>query len=197
MILSTLLTAKTAAAVLGAGALVVGGTAAAYAGVLPSSLQSVAHAVVGAPAGQNDQGDDDATESPKTSESPEATESPKADDTAGSTESPDPSTSPSAQGPDATGPAAKGLCTAHSHGGLPDHSTAGKALIAAAGTSTVDDYCATVLNPSATPTTSPSESSSTDTSAAPTTTTTHGKSQAAKHAKAKHGHGRPASLPAR
>ena len=57
MILSTLLTAKAAAALLGAGALVVGGTAAAYAGVLPSPLQSVAHAVVGAPAAdQDDQG---------------------------------------------------------------------------------------------------------------------------------------------
>lgn len=192
MILSTLLTAKAAAALVSAGVLVVGGGAAAYAGVLPAGLQNVAHDVAGAPAAAH--GDDDADESPEPSESA-STEAPKTSATADSTESPDPTTSPSAQGPDATGPAAFGLCTAHSHGGLPDHSTAGKALIAAAGTASVDDYCKTVLTPSATSTAAPTESPSTA-SAAPTTssTTTHGKSKAHKHA-TKTTHGRPASVP--
>jgi len=204
MIPTTLLTAKAAATLLTAGALVIGGTAAAYAGVLPSSLQSIAHATVGAPSAD---ADDDESGSPSASADPsdsddtsESAEPSESGDPSGSATgaaptgsgAPDPSESGGAHGPDATGPAAKGLCTAHLHGGLPDHSTAGQALIAAAGSSSVDDYCATVLNPSATPSASPSESSSTE-AAAPTTTGGHGKGKG--HTKKSHPHGRPASVP--
>jgi hypothetical protein len=137
MILTTLLSAKTAAAVVGAGALVLGGgTVAAYAGVLPAGLQIVAHDVVGAPApaGQGDDAADapDPSKTAEPSESPDPSESPKTAATADSTATTDPTASPSAKGPDATGPARFGLCNAHQHGGLPEHSTAYQALLAAA-----------------------------------------------------------------
>jgi hypothetical protein len=148
MILSTLLSAKTAAAAVGAGALVLGGgTVAAYAGVLPTSLQDVAHVVVGAPApedqvaatGSPDPSTSaepsepaDASEAPDPSESPEPSESPKAAGTADSPAASAAAATAGVRGPDATGPAAFGLCTAHTHGGLPEHSTAYQALAAAA-----------------------------------------------------------------
>lgn len=202
MILSTLLPAKAAAALVGAGALVLGGGAvAAYAGVLPPSLQGVAHAVVGAPAA-DDQGDQ-ATESPDPSTSPEPSDEAKTADPsespdpsvspqaagASSASAPDPSTSPSPHGPDATGPAAFGLCNAHAHGGLPDHSTAYQALAAAASaaataaagtappapagatpaapTDPVDAYCATVLNPTGAASPTASVAPSADSTAGP------------------------------
>jgi len=181
MLLSALLSAK-AVAVVGAGVVVLSGatTAAAYAGVLPASLQTVAHDTVGAPDPSQSA---DPSESPEPSDSASPSESAdptksadaskSADPTksAGPTKSADPSesldptdsatpsdsTSPggpnvpspseSPKGPDATGPAAFGLCNAYAHGGLPQNSTAYRALLAAAGTGTVDAYCATIPHP--------------------------------------------------
>jgi hypothetical protein len=49
-------------------------------------------------------------------------------------------------GPDATGPAAFGLCTAFTHGGLSKASTAYTSLVKAAGSATgIPTYCATVV----------------------------------------------------
>jgi len=60
-------------------------------------------------------------------------------------ESPDPTSSDAAHGPDATGPAAFGLCTAYTSGGLSSHSTAYKALLAASTDGDIKAYCGTVL----------------------------------------------------
>ena len=84
--LSTLLGAKLGATVAGV-AVALGGTAvAAYTGVLPTGTQNAAHTSVGAPA---------ATPKPTGTAKPSATRA--------------------AVGPDATGPAAFGLCNAWSH----------------------------------------------------------------------------------
>jgi hypothetical protein len=99
-----------------AGALTLGAaSAAAYTGVLPDSMQSVAHELINAPA-------------------------------------------PHGVGPDATGPAAKGLCTAflaHEKSGatVSTKSVAFRNLATAAGgEENVATYCATVLTPTASPT---------------------------------------------
>lgn len=63
-----------------------------------------------------------------------------------SPESPSPSTSASPVGPDATGPAAFGLCTAYTAGGLSTHSIAYGALLAASSDGDISAYCATVLS---------------------------------------------------
>jgi len=53
-----------------------------------------------------------------------------------------------AVGPDATGPAAFGLCTAHQHGGLAPTSGAYRSLAkAAVGASGIGAYCASVTHP--------------------------------------------------
>jgi hypothetical protein len=118
---TTLITSKIAAGALAAGALAVGGTAAAaYSGSLPGSLQQGAHSAAGTPAPSGS-----STEAP----------SPKAK----------PSRTAGASGPDATGPAAFGLCTAYAHGGLHPSSTAYTSLESAAkGTANIGDYCAKV-----------------------------------------------------
>jgi len=59
--------------------------------------------------------------------------------------SPDPSSSASPIGPDATGPAAFGLCTAYTAGGLSTHSIAFGALQSASTDGDIAAYCATVL----------------------------------------------------
>jgi hypothetical protein len=86
-LITSLLTAKAAAAVV-AVAVLGGAATAAYAGALPAPAQQLAHNAIGAP-------------SPKPSHSP-------------ATPQPMP-TRPAAAGPDATGPAALGLCTAYAH----------------------------------------------------------------------------------
>ena len=141
--LSGLLAGKVAAA-LAAGAVSLGGVAAAaYTGNLPDSLQNFAHDTVGAPAPQHH----DAT-TPK--------------------------------GPDATGKAAFGLCTAyeatHKNGASPTDSVAFQNLIkAAGGADKVAAYCAAVPHPgksshapSAKPSTHPGANPSTRPSDAPT-----------------------------
>jgi hypothetical protein len=134
--ITALVTGKVAVAALALGAVATGGTVAAFAGVLPSSAQSVAHAVIGAPSTASDDSPvpaDAATPTPD----PTSTPSPTAI----------PTNPPATQGPDASGPAAFGLCTAFSHGGLSVNSTAFASLLAAAGSAGIAPYCAAILTP--------------------------------------------------
>ena len=155
---TALVTSKIAAGTLAAGALAVGGTgAAAYTGVLPDAVQQSAHNLLGAPAPHvggvsatakaavagNDQTKAESTETVKASS--EGT----ADATATATATGQASTSPSPidlpTGPDATGPAAKGLCQAYTKGGLDAASTAYKSLVTAAkGSTNIVTYCASL-----------------------------------------------------
>jgi hypothetical protein len=126
--LSAKLGAAVAAGVLGAG----GFAAAAFAGSLPAGAQNVAHAVLGAPAA-NEQSH------PSNGSAPE--------------------TSP--VGPSATGRAAFGLCTAYehaqAHGSAADQALAFTNLATAAGgASNIATYCANVPHPGATNSTTPS-----------------------------------------
>jgi hypothetical protein len=132
-----------------AGAAAVGGIAlastltAAYAGALPAGLQDFAHHTIGAQAADDDQGDDPGDTGDTGSDDP----------TEGDSPSPSPSTTGTsgAVGPDATGPAAFGLCTAWSHGGLATTSVAYKSLVTAAGDEAgIEAYCATVVHPGST-----------------------------------------------
>ncbi len=66
-------------------------------------------------------------------------------ETAAPTTEPTPSPTET-QGPDATGPAAFGLCTAFTHGGLNSHSVAYAALLnASTSAGSIVDYCAPIL----------------------------------------------------
>ncbi|HEU5222309.1 MAG TPA: hypothetical protein VFU07_01335 [Candidatus Lumbricidophila sp.] len=108
---------------------------------------------------------------------PKATDPAENDDeTATATKSPAETESASApKGPDATGPAAFGLCNAFSHGGLHNTSVAHSALLAAAGSGSIDAYCAPIL---AAHSHDDSDASTTDSNVVKP----HGKSQSA------HGH---------
>ncbi|HEX8093731.1 hypothetical protein, partial [Jatrophihabitans sp.] len=121
----SLLSPKIAAA-LATGVLSLGGLgAAAYAGALPDTAQDVAHHVIGAPATHPGKGSSHAPEQ------------------AGA-----PTSSPA--GPDATGPAAFGLCTAYAHanGQSAEGSVAFANLATAAGgADKVEAYCATIVHP--------------------------------------------------
>lgn len=138
---------KVGAAVAGL-TLALGGTAfAAYSGSLPSAAQNLAHTVIGAPA---------APPSSVPPQRPSAASS-ESEDAAGATESASAAASVSATpvGPDASGPAAFGLCTAwtaHQSGGAstnPEDSVAFKNLATAAGgVDKIAAYCATVTPPS-------------------------------------------------
>ena len=98
-----------------------GGTAAAAAaGVLPTPGHTFVH-------------NDSETTDPTESASPDPSDSP------------DPSSSATPVGPDATGPAAFGLCTAYTAGGLSTHSIAFGALQSASTDGDIAAYCATVL----------------------------------------------------
>ncbi|TXN31125.1 hypothetical protein [Lacisediminihabitans profunda] len=131
---TVLVTSKIAIGALALGTVAAGGTAvAAYTGTLPAPLQQSAHSLIGAPAPA------DSTEVDATA-------------TADPTETPDPTATPNPTatpvGPDATGPAAFGLCTAFTHGGLSTSSTAYKSLVVAASNSTdIKAYCATIVHP--------------------------------------------------
>ena len=136
--LSTLLGAKLGAA-LAAGVVGFGGVAvAAAAGVLPDAAQDFAHHTVGVvPAAHPDKSAKDV----KTTETTETTETAE-------------TTKATPVGPDATGPAAFGLCTAWSHakdsGNAAEKSIAFRNLATAAtaaGANDVTAYCATVVKP--------------------------------------------------
>ncbi len=199
MLLSTLLASKAAIAV-GSAVVVLGGGTAAVAAVhvLPAALDHASEVTVGASGsttGASEPGDDESSSTGSSSSSGSSSE------TSTSTESADPAASASStdRGPDATGPAAFGLCTAYSHGGLPPQSVAYQALARAAAPGTVEEYCATVKHPGGKPT--PTTSASTATkhhgrpSTAPSPRTTHGKSGS--HGKPSSAPGRPSSAPGR
>lgn len=134
---TALVTSKIAAGVLAGGTLAVGGAAAgAYTGTLPAPLQENAHTIIGAPApaASDTGGQKSAASHGKASQPADA--------------SPDPSTSAAAVGPDATGPAAFGLCTAFTNGGLDPASVAYKSLASAAkGSADIAAYCKSVPAP--------------------------------------------------
>lgn len=130
-LMSVILTSKLAAGALAAGTLVVGGTgAAAYTGNLPGPLQQSAHDLIGAPGPRSDAVRSDIA----------STAADDGDDS--------PSSKATGKGPDATGPAAFGLCRAYAAGGLDPASTAFTALAdAAKGASNITAYCKTITSP--------------------------------------------------
>ena len=134
--IATAIGTKVAIAALSLAALGGGTAAAAAAGVLPTPAQEFAHEALGAPSPSANE-----NETPEATEPAEATETPEATDTP----TPDPTAS-APTGPDATGPAAFGLCTAYTKGGLSDHSVAYRALKAAATDGDIAGYCSTVLS---------------------------------------------------
>ena len=147
-------TSKIAASALAAGALAVGGTgAAAYAGALPSDVQQSAHELLGAPAprvgGVSETAKGGATADAESSASASATPSASAEAAAtgaAADQDADAEASATAVGPDAAGPAAYGLCTAFTKGGLAASSTGFASLaIAAEGEANIDSYCADVI----------------------------------------------------
>jgi hypothetical protein len=139
-------TSKVAASVLAAGTLAVGGTgAAAFAGALPSDVQQSAHELLGAPAPHVG----GVSETAKAGAEAAASATPSAS-AAGEVEgdNADAKASATAVGPDATGPAAFGLCTAFTHGGLEATSTGFKSLaVAAKGEANIESFCADVTAP--------------------------------------------------
>jgi hypothetical protein len=126
--IATAIGTKVAIAALSLAALGGGTAVAAAAGVLPAPAQDFAHNALGAPSPSANE-----TETPEATESPEATDAPTPEPTA------------TAAGPDATGPAAFGLCTAYTKGGLSTHSVAYGALKSAAIDGDIAGYCSTVL----------------------------------------------------
>jgi len=144
--LSSLLRAKLAVA-LAAGAVGFGGlAAAAYTGALPDGLQDLAHTTVGTPVAEPDEAEDvDAAADRTEITDPGETAKEKADD----------SIKKAWVGPDATGPAAFGLCTAWEHvqaspGSAADKSVAFRNLATAAGgVNGITAYCATIPHPGA------------------------------------------------
>lgn len=143
-------TSKIAASALAAGTLAVGGTgAAAFAGALPADVQQSAHELLGAPAPHVGGVSETATADATAEASASATPSASADAAAtGSDEDASADASATAVGPDATGPAAYGLCTAFTKGGLDASSTGFKSLaIAAEGETNIESYCADVTAP--------------------------------------------------
>lgn len=148
-VLSTLIGSKLALAA-AAGAVTLGGvSAAAFTGSLPDAAQSLAHDVIGAPAA----GDTDAADSTDVAETPDQDATKTATQTATATDEPTSSPSATPVGPNATGPAAFGLCTAYAAqmraGHTPDASSpAWRNLAAAAGgADNVATYCGTVTAP--------------------------------------------------
>ena len=177
-LLTSLLTAKAAAAVAAAAATALGGVAAAaYTGTLPAPAQQFAHSVIGAPSPQPSHrpGTPQPSHRPGT---PQAT--PVRTDTTG---------------PEATGPAASGLCTAYTHakahGRASQKAVAFRNLAAAAGgAAKIAAYCAAVPHPGS------SQSSQ------PASAPTHPAGRSASHATGKpsshptpHPGGRPSSAP--
>ena len=148
--LTSLLSAKAAAAAVAAVTVMGGVATAAYAGALPAPAQQFAHNTIGAP-------------------SPEPSHTPGG-----------PQATPA--GPDASGPAAFGLCTAYAHakahGKASQKAVAFRNLAAAAGgAANIAAYCAAVPHPGSSHAGGPA-------STAPTTVPSHS-----------HPAGQPSSLP--
>ena len=144
--------------------------AAAYTGSLPGPIQRAAHSTIGAPTA-------DATDEPTDDPTDEPTGTP----TGTPTDSPTGTSTTHGVGPDATGPAAFGLCNAWTHGGLATTSVAYRNLATAAGGADgIQAYCATIVKPGG---------GSTDDSGSPTSHPGHGSPTS--HP----GHGSPTSHP--
>jgi len=132
--LLTSLTAKAAAAAAAAAAVLGGVAAAAYTGTLPAPAQRFAHGVIGAPSPQPSH----RPGTPRPSHRPGIPQATPA--------------RTDAVGPDATGPAASGLCTAYAHAKA--HGTASQKAVAfrnlaaaAGGAAKIAAYCAAVPHP--------------------------------------------------
>lgn len=126
---TALVGSKIALGALAVGTIAAGGTAAAYTGHLPAGLQDAAHSIIGAPA---------AASTEVTTATPVVT----------STATPTSVPSATPVGPDATGPAAYGLCQSYTHGGLAVSSVAYSSLMRAAdGAENVTVYCAALAAP--------------------------------------------------
>jgi hypothetical protein len=139
-------TSKIAASALAAGTLAVGGTgAAAFAGALPSDVQQSAHQLLGAPAPRTGGVSETAT----AGAAAEASATPSASAAAsGDVAGENAKASATAVGPDVTGPAAYGLCTAFTNGGLAASSTGFASLkVAADGEANIESFCADVTAP--------------------------------------------------
>ena len=177
-VLAWLLTAKAAAAAAAAAAAVLGGVAAAaYTGTLPAPAQQFAHSVIGAPSQQPGR----RPGTPQPSHRPGVPQATPA--------------RTDGVGPDATGPAAFGLCTAYAHAKA--HGTASQKAVAlrnlaaaAGGAAKIAAYCAAVPHPGS--------SRSSQSASAPT----HPAGQRASHPTGKpssrptpHPTGRPSSAP--
>ena len=167
--LSTLLTTKLAFAAAASAATLGGAAAAAYAGALPAGPQNFAHHTIGAPAADH-HGTDELTTAATDTEGTD-TEGTDTQGTGTDVTGAEPTVTPTATpvGPDATGPAAYGLCRAWSngqaHGTKPksDSSVAFRNLATAAGgAGNIAAYCAGIPHPGSTdhptgkPTTAPS-----------------------------------------
>lgn len=129
----------TAMAVGAAGAVLLGGVAAAYTGSLPDPVQQVAHHILGAPPASSPRSSD--RPSPAPDRSAERSAHPK------STSPLATSPAPSPVGPTLSGPAAVGLCDAFARGGLAHTSVSYQALVKAAGSSGIEAYCRQVAHP--------------------------------------------------
>ena len=148
--LAQLLATKTAAAAVAACA-VAAGAAGAATGTLPQGLQQVAHDTVGAPAPDKDK--------------PAVEHKTGKDNAKGSGASA--TRSPKAVGPDATGAAKDGLCSAFENGGLATTSVAYRELAeAAGGAEQIAAYCGTDATPE--PTDEPSDKATGKPTAKPT-----------------------------
>jgi hypothetical protein len=151
-LLTTLISSKIAAGVLAVGSIAVGGTAAvACTGGFSEALQP--HALSAASpspsvslVASDVAGDDaeDATSTPAPTLTPEPTLTPAP--TLATAPLPLTSTAAKASGPKLQGPAAHGLCTAFTHGGLSSSSVAYGALVTVAGGSAnISSWCAPYL----------------------------------------------------
>jgi hypothetical protein len=144
---TALVTSKIAAGVLAGGTVAAGGTAAAaYSGTLPEPLQEASHVVLGAPAPAAIAAAEHKPEAASHGKAPQAADAAESEPEVESKHESEPEADP--VGPDATGPAAFGLCTAFTKGGLDPASTAYKSLVtAAAGNADITAYCASVQGP--------------------------------------------------
>jgi hypothetical protein len=142
--LTALVGSKVAVSAITLGGLALGGTtAAAYTGTLPEPLQEAAHQYVGAPLADENTDLSMPVPSISDSASPEVSASTPLVES-----SEDVSASATPVGPDATGPAAYGLCTAYTHGGVKAGSVAYTALVTAAqakGAADIPTYCTGVI----------------------------------------------------
>jgi hypothetical protein len=163
------LSSKLAVAVAAGAASVGGFAAAAYANVLPGPLQNVAHNVIGAAASQDHR-------TPTASDETTETEPTEPTPTEATPTAPTPSATP--VGPDATGNAMYGLCTAWAassvHGNAMNAVAFRNLATAAGGADNIPAFCAAVTPPGP-PTTHPGGPNTTHPTGPPTSAPSTGK----------------------